>query len=297
MDWLNYHHLLYFWTVVTEGSVVRAARKLRLAQPTVSGQVKLLEDALGERLFQRTGRTLVLTEMGRLVFRYADDIFALGRELQDAVKGRKAPQRLVVGVADVVPKLIARRLLAPALDVSGSLRIVVREDTSEKLLAALALFELDVVLSDAPVPPNARVKAFSHALGECGVSFFAAAKDAARLKRGFPRTLDGLAFLLPAAGTAIRRDLERWFDVNGLNPAIVGEFDDSALLKTFGEAGLGVFAAPSVIDADVTRQYRVRVIGRTEDVRERFYAISIERRLTHPAVVAITEAARRKVFG
>lgn len=294
MDWLNYHHLLYFWTVVREGTVAAAAARLRLAQPTVSAQVKLLEGALGEQLFTRTGRTLQLTDVGRLVYRYADDIFALGRELQDTLKGRPTgqPARLTVGVANALGKLVAFRLLAPALALDEPVRVVCHEDAQDALLARLALHELDVVLADAPVPASVRVKAFTHQLGECGVSLFATARVARRLRRRFPGSLDGVPWLLPAEGTQMRRGLDQWFDTMRIWPRVAGEFDDPALMKTFGEAGVGVFAAPSVIEREVCQQYRVAVVGRLEGVRERFYAISVERRLKHPAVVAISTAAR-----
>lgn len=294
MDWLNYHHLLYFWTVVREGTVAAAAARLRLAQPTVSAQVKMLEGALGEQLFARTGRMLQITDVGRLVYRYADDIFALGRELQDTLKGRPTgqPARLTVGVANALGKLVAFRLLAPALALDEPVRVVCHEDSQDALLARLALHELDVVLADAPVPASVRVKAFTHQLGECGVSLFATARVARGLRKRFPRSLDGVPWLLPAEGTQLRRGLDQWFDAMRVWPRVAGEFDDPALMKTFGEAGVGVFAAPSVIEREVCTQYRVAVVGRLEGVRERFYAISVERRLKHPAVVAISTAAR-----
>jgi LysR family transcriptional activator of nhaA len=294
MDWLNYHHLLYFWTVAREGTVAAAADRLRLAQPTVSAQVKMLEQALGEQLFARSGRTLQLTDVGRLVFRYADEIFTLGRELQDTLKGRPTgqPARLAVGVANALGKLVAFRLLAPALALEEPVRVVCHEEALDALLARLALHELDVVLTDAPVPPSVRVKAFTHQLGECGVSVFAAARLARGLRGRFPASLDGAPWLLPSEGTQLRRALDQWFDGAGVWPRVVGEFDDPALMKTFGEAAVGVFAAPSVIEQEVCAQYHVTVVGRLDEVRERFYAISVERRLKHPAVVAISAAAR-----
>lgn len=299
MEWLNYHHLLYFWLVAREGSLTRASAELRLAQSTVSGQIRSLEQSLGEKLFARSGRRLVLTEMGRVVFRYADEIFSLGRELRDAVKGRPVgrPLNLVVGVADVVPKLVARRLLEPALKLSEPIRLVCREDKPERLLAQLAVHDLDVVLSDGPVAPSISVRAFSHLLGDCGVVFFAKPELAAAHKRSFPRSLDGAPMLLPTENTALRRSLDQWFATRGLRPKIVGEFEDSALLKVFGQTGLGIFPAPSVIADEVQRQYQVRAVGTLDEVRERYYAISVERKLKHPAVVAICEEARQKLFG
>jgi LysR family transcriptional activator of nhaA len=299
MEWLNYHHLLYFWTVVHEGSVARAAEQLRLAQPTVSGQIRVLEEALGEKLFTRSGRSLVPTEVGRVVYRYADEIFSLGRELMDTLRDRPTgrPVRLVVGVADAVSKLIAYRLLEPALALDEPVHVVCREDKPERLLADLAVHGVDLVLSDSPVPPTVRVRAFSHLLGECGTTIFAAPKQAASLKRSFPASLAGAPFLMPADGTALRRALDAWLESQGVRVSVVGEFDDSALMKTFGQAGIGAFAAPSVIEREVQTQYGVRVVARVEPVRERFYAISVERRIKHPAVAAISEQARTRLFG
>jgi LysR family transcriptional activator of nhaA len=298
MEWLNYHHLLYFWVVAREGSIARATQVLRLAQPTISAQIRSLEGQLGERLFARQGRGLVLTEAGRTVYRYADEIFGLGRELLDVVKGRPAgrPARFSVGVADVVPKLVAHRLLEPALRLAGSLRLVCREDHAERLLAALALHEVDLVLSDAPIPPSVRVRGFSHLLGECGVVIFGAPKLAAARRRGFPRSLDGAPFLLPVEATSLRRALDSWFEARGMRADVIGEFEDSALLKVFGQAGRGLFAGPAAIEREICAQYGVRVVGRIPEVRERFYAISPERRIRHPAVAAITEAARDRLF-
>jgi LysR family transcriptional activator of nhaA len=294
MEWLNYHHLLYFWLVAREGSLHAACAQLRLSQSTVSGQVRKLENALGEKLFQRKGRHLALTEVGRLVFRYAEEIFGLGRELQDALRGQPVgrPLRLSVGVADVVPKLVAQRILEPALRLPQAVRMVCHEDKPERLLAELAVHELDVVISDAPVGPSVRVRAFHHLLVECGVALFASAKLAAAHKRRFPRSLDGAPFVLPAESTALRRSLESWFESHAIRPRIVAEFEDSALLKVFGEAGHGIFPVPEVIAPEVKREGAVRMLGRLDGVRERFYAITVERRLKHPAVIAIGQAAR-----
>jgi LysR family transcriptional activator of nhaA len=298
MQWLNYHHLLYFWTVAREGSIVRACAQLHLTQPTISGQLRSLEKALGGKLFARAGRNLVLTDTGRLVFRYADDIFALGRELQDTLAGRPAgrPLRLVVGVADSLPKLIVYRLLEPALRLPEPVQIVCEQGKPEQLLAQLALHTLDVVLADAPVGPAHKIRAFNHLLGESGVSFFATARLAARYRRGFPHSLDGAPFLLPAENTMLRRSLDQWFDAQGIRPLIRGEFADPALLKVFGQTGTGVFAVRTAVEAETQRQHRVRLLGRVAAIRERFFAISLERKLKHPAVVAITETARAKLF-
>jgi len=299
MEWLNYHHLLYFWVVACHGSVTRAAAELRLAQSTVSTQLRTLEEVLGEKLFARTGRRLVLTDVGRLVFRYADEIFGLGRELLETVKGRPTgqPMRLTVGIADAVPKLIAYRLLGPALTGAEPVRIICREDKPDRLLAQLAVHGLDLVLSDAPIGPTTKVRAFNHLLGECGVTFFAAPALARTCRRGFPRSLGGAPMLLPTDNTALRRSLDDWFESEDIRPRVASEFEDSALLMAFGQAGMGLFPAPSAIERQVRSQYGVVVVGRLDAVCERFYAISGERRLKHPAVVAISEAARQRVFG
>lgn len=298
MDWLNYHHLLYFWTVAREGGVAKAAKRLHLTHPTISGQIRELEQRLGEKLFVRVGRGLELTEMGRLVFRYADEIFGLGRELMDTVKGRPTgrPMRLAVGVDEVLPKLIVRRLIEPALKLPERVRLTVYEAPARELLARLAVHSLDVVLSDSPVSPHVRVKAYSHLLGECGVSWFAAERLAKELKRNFPNSLHGAPVLLPTEGTALRRALEDWFQRLGLHPNVVAEFEDSALLKSFGQEGHGAFPAPTAIEGEIRQQFGVRVIGRTEEIRERFYAISVERRIHNPAVAAIRDAALDRIF-
>jgi len=298
MERLNYHHLLYFWMAAREETLTRASERLRLAPSTLSAQIHALEDALGEKLFERSGRRLRLTEMGRTVFGYADEIFSLGRELVESVGGRPTgrPLRLVVGVADVVPKLVAYHLLRPALRLPQPVRLVVHEQSTAKLLAALAVHELDVVLADTPSGPEVRVRAFNHLLGECGVTLFASRELAKKYRKGFPRTLDGAPFLLPGEASTLHGALEQWFEKKGIHPLVVAEFDDSTLIKVFGQGGTGVFAAPSAIEATVCRQYGVAVVGRLDDVRERFYAISIERRLKHPAIIAITESARSELF-
>lgn len=298
MDWLNYHHLLYFWTVAREGSIAKASEQLRLAQPTISGQIRALEDAFGQKLFARKGRGLVLTEFGRTVYRHADEIFRLGGELMEVVKGRPSgqPLRLAVGIADVMPKLVTYRLLEPALQMPEPVRIVCREDKPERLLADLAVYALDIVLADAPVPPSVKVKAYNHLLGECGVAVFATPDLAQRCRRKFPQSLNDVPMLLPAEGTALRRALDQWLDAQDIHPTVVGEFEDSALMKTFGQAGAGVFVSPNVIESELRSQYGVRVVGRIDEVRERFYAISVDRKLKHPAVIAISETARQKIF-
>lgn len=299
MEWLNYHHLFYFWTVAREGTVSAASRQLRLAQPTVSGQLKELESTLGAQLFHRRGNRLILTDTGTHVYRYANEIFSLGRELQESLAGRtdvRGP-RLVMGIADVVPKLIAHRLLEPALRSDETLRVACYEDHHERLLADLAAYELDAVLTDTPVGPRSSIRGHSHLLGECGVSLFAKPKLAERLRKNFPASLEGVPLLLPIEQTSLRRALTTWFEARGVKPRIRGEFQDSALLLVMGQAGEGVFVVPTVIERDVKDQHRVTVVARLDDVRERFYAITVERKINHPAVRAITESARSDLFG
>jgi LysR family transcriptional activator of nhaA len=296
VEWLNYHHLLYFWTVARTGSIARASDELRLSQPTISNQIKTLESTLGVKLFERQGRRLALTDVGQTAMRYADEIFRTGRELQLALKGMPTGERtrLVVGVTDVIPKVVAERLLAPALKVER-LQLVCREGSPPQLLAALALHEVDVVLSDQPAAENVKVRAYSHRLGDCGLSVLAA-PALASLKRKFPASLEGAPLLLPAEGTMLRRNLERWLDAKALRPVVAGEFDDTALMTAFGSRGLGAFVVPSVIEAEACRQWEVQLVGRIDDLREVYYAITVERRLRHPAVVAIAESARDGTF-
>ena len=298
MEWLNYHHLLYFWTVAREGGLLPAGKVLRLSHPTLSAQIHALEHRLGEKLLGKQGRRLVLTEMGRTVYRYAEEIFTVGRELMEAVKGsaKGRPLRLDVGVADSVSKLVVRRLLEPALALAEPVRLVCHEDAHENLLVRLASHELDLVIADAPVSPGSTVRAFSHLLGETSVSLFGT-KDLARTyRRGFPKSLHSAPMLLPLENLTLRRSLDQWFDHLGIKPHVVAEFEDGALLKVFGGDGIGIFPAPTVIEKEVTRQDGVVRLGLAEGVRERYYAISVERRLKHPAIVAITETARTDLF-
>ena len=298
MEWLNYHHLLYFWAAARAGSVTRASQELNLTQPTLSGQIRTLERRLGHPLFSRQGRRLVLTEAGELVFRYADEIFGLGRELLETVRGRPTGQALQfrVGVVDAVPKAVAYRLLVPALECGGDVKLVAVEGKLSSLIGELALHRLDLVLSDAPLPAGSAVRAFSHLLGESGVDFFGAAALARRFRPGFPGSLDGAPVLLPTEGTSLRDALQGWFERRGLKPKVVGEFEDGALLKAFGQSGRGLFPAPSAIRSEIRRQFDVQSLGRVPEVTERFFALSAERRLRHPAVVALSESARNRLF-
>jgi LysR family transcriptional regulator, transcriptional activator of nhaA len=297
VETLNHHHLFHFWMVVREGGVTRASEKLHVSQPTISGQLRELEEALGEKLFSRSGRTVVLTDIGRTVYRYADEMLGLDRELLEAVKGRTTgPGRLSVGVAMVVPKLVAYQMLEPALRLPEPIQLDCMQERPERLLAELAVYGLDVVLADAPAPPAVKVRAYSHLLGECGVSVFGTERMAAAYRRNFPRSLDGAPFLLPSEDSALRLSLEEWFQKQRIRPRVVGTFEDSALLDAFGQAGAGLFAMPAAIEAEVRRQYRVRVLGRLDAVRQRFYAITVDRKLRNPAVIAISERARA-LFG
>jgi LysR family transcriptional activator of nhaA len=299
MEWLNYNHLHYFWAVAREGSLVRAAAELRLAPSTLSGQIRVLEQQLGVRLLTRVGRGLVLSEAGRLVFKYSEEIFGLGRELQDALKGRTVGRAatIVVGVADVLPKLVARRLLEPMLRSVQTTHLICREDKPARLLAELAQHNVDVVLSDSPVGPSGPMRVFSHLLGECGVVLLGATKLSKQYRKGFPSSLEGAPLLLPTENTALRRSIELWLAEHGIRPQIVGEFEDSALLKVFGQSALGIFPAATVVAEDVMRQYQVYRIGVLDGVRERYYAISTQRKLKDPTMIAMMSEARIKVFG
>ncbi len=298
MEWLNYHHLLYFYTVAREGSVTRASEVLRLAQPTLSGQIRKLEESLDEKLFVRDGRNLAMTDVGRLVYRYADEIFSLGREMQDALRGRPTnrPAKLLVGVSDAVPKLVCHRLLATALELEEPVELVLYEGKTNDLLAALALQEYDMVLTDAPLGPPVRVKAFNHSLGGCGVGIFGEPALARRYRRGFPESLDGAPMILPTPNTSLRHNLDIWLDRIDAKPQIVAEIEDTALMKVFGQHGTGLFAAPAVVSDDIRSTHGVHLVGRTESVREEFYAITVERRITHPAIAAIAAAAREGIL-
>lgn len=294
MEWLNYHHLFYFWKVVRLGSITAACKELRLAPPTISAQLRSLEEQLGEQLLVRKGRTLVPTDVGQMVYGYAQQIFALGQELMDAVKQRpgERPIRLVVGVDDVLPKEIAQTLIEPALGLKQPVRLLCREGSLEPLLAALALHQLDVVLSDTPVTPSLNVRAYNHPLGECGVLWMGAPALAKAHRSGFPKSLDGAPVLLPTDDTAIRRDIDQWCDGQGIRPEMVAEFEDYGLLRAFGQQGTGLIPVPSVLEKVFKKQYGLESVGLADGVIVRFFAVSIERRIRHPAVAAICETAR-----
>jgi LysR family transcriptional activator of nhaA len=293
VEWLNYHHLLYFYTVAREGSVTKAAETLRLAQPTLSGQIRKLEEALDEDLFTRDGRRLVLTDAGQLVYRYADEIFTTGREMMDALRGRPTnrPSKLIVGIADAVPKLVAFRLLEIALQLDDPVQLVLHEGKTDDLIAALAQQTYDMVLTDVPLRGQVRVKAYNHNLGDCGVGFFASPSLARRHRRGFPHSLDEAPMLLPTANTALRHSLDEWFESIDVRPQVVGEIEDTALMKVFGQHETGIFASPIVVAEEIKHTHGVQLIGQTDAVRETFYAVTVERRIMHPAVAAVVDAA------
>ncbi|KQN42542.1 LysR family transcriptional regulator [Pseudomonas sp. Leaf48] len=295
---LNYRQLHYFWVVAKTGSIVRACEQLNLTPQTISGQISLLEQTYGIELFRRVGRQLELTEAGRQTLPYAEQMFQLGGELELMLRAQPNEQQILfrVGVADVVPKSIVYRLIAPTMELSEPLRITCREDKLERLLADLAIQRLDLVISDSPMPSHLDIKGYSQKLGECGISFFATAQLAARYGEDFPRNLHGAPLLIPGPETVVRNRLQRWFADQQIQPQIVGEFDDSALMQAFGQSGSGIFIGPSVIADEVKRQCGVEVIGQTDAVSESFYAISVERKVKHPGIVAITEGARRELF-
>lgn len=298
MQRINYQHLFYFWHVVTEGSITAACEKLHLAQPTISGQLTVFEEAIGEKLFYKQGRKLQLTDTGRIVFHYAEQIFTLGRELGNTLKGLPTGRalRLSIGIADALPKLVVYRLMQPVFQLPEPVQIFCYEDKVERLLTDVSLQSIDLVLSDTPLTSNSNANAFNHLLGESPVTVFATAELAAIYRPHFPRSLSGAPFLLPTGNTALRRSLDQWFDRESIRPNIQAEIEDSALIKTFGKGGMGLFVAPTTVEAEIQRQYVVEVVGRIAAVKERFYAITVRRQLKHPAVTAILDNARDNIF-
>ena len=298
MPRLNYRHLEYFWHVAREGGVTAAGKILHVGQPAISAQIRKLEQALGEQLFDRSGRTMELTEVGQVVFAYADDIFSLGQDLTDAVHGLpgRGPLRLSVGVVDWIPKLMVHRLVTPALEEFDHLHLALTSGMPDGLFASLAVHDYDLVLSDSTLPTTVDVQAFNHFLGECGVALMGAPALARQYQEGLPGSLAAAPILLSGLHSNLRRSLLQWFRDQRLEPKIVAEVADSALLKVFGQRGLGMFAVPTAVEADIARQYQVERVTLLNGVKERYYAISVERRIRNPAVAAITEAARRRLF-
>ena len=291
MDFLNYHHLRYFWAVAKEGQLTKAAAKLHVSQPTISAQIQALERSLGEKLFRRAGRNLILTETGQQVFGYAEEIFSLGHDMLNAVKQQPTsrPLRVHIGVSDALPKLVAYRILKPIFDLPQQVQVSCWETKLTDMLIELTAFRLDLVLADEPASSGVTAKVFNHFLGECGVTFCAASPLAARLRRGFPKSLDGAPAILPMPNSGLRRALEKWFHATGVRPRLIGEIEDTALVNILGLHGLGFMVTPTLIARDLTR-FGLDTIGRTEGCQQQFYAISAERKLTHPAVRAITSS-------
>ena len=298
MEWLNYHHLRYFWTVAKEGSLKQAAEKLRVSQPSISAQVSELEEVLGEKLFRRRGRSKVLTDAGQVAYRYADEIFTLGREMMNAVKQRPTAQalRLYVGVADSFPKLVTNEILKPVFAMPQPVHIICREGKLEDLLVQLAAHRLDIVLADEPASSSTQVRTFNHPLGESSTSFCASGKLALTLKKAFPKSLHGAPALLPSDNTSLRRAVEAWFRNIAVQPRVVAEFEDLALMKVMAAEGRGFIVLPSVVANEAVRRYGFRVVGTTDRCRVQFHAITAERRIAHPAVALITEQARNRLF-
>ena len=294
MHWLNYHHLLYFWKTARYGSITRACEELHLTPQTVSAQIRTLERAVGEDLFLRTGRRMELTDTGQLVYRYAEEIFNLGTELAEILRGHATtrPVTLQVGIYDALPKLVAHHVLEPVLGLEQRVRIVTVNGKPEPLLADLVTHKLDVVISDAPIPPGLKVKAYNHFLGDCSVTLMATPPLARSLRRRFPQSLNGAPLLLPTVETALRPAIDLWLNEHDLHPEIVGEFSDSAVKTVFGQKGTGAFLVPTVVEAEVRRQHKVHKVSEIPELKERFYAISVERKVRHPAVAAIFESAR-----
>lgn len=298
MRHLNYTHLMYFWTVAREGSIARAAEVMHLTPQTISGQIKLLEESISEPLFAKAGRGLVLTETGHVVKQYADEIFLLGQELTYRLKTKQAliPTTMNVGIVDSTPKLVALRVLKPAFELEDPIKVVCREGSLEQLLSDLAIHKLDLIISDRPVPSGTHVKAYNHPLGSSSISFFSNKKNAPQYQDNFPSILHNEPMLLAVNESPTRRALEEWFDNLDISPRVLAEFDDSALLKAFGEAGLGIFPAPTAIADEVCEMYNAEKIGTADSVVENYFAISPERKLKHPAVLSLTQSARQKLF-
>lgn len=298
MRWLNYQHLYYFWHVARCGSVTEASQQLRLAQPTISAQLKSFEEVLGEKLFEREGRSLKLTEAGQLANRYAEQIFNIGQEFLDVLDGKAHGTRreFKVGIADVVPKSLAYRLIEPAFSADTGAMVYCFEDKTERLLAQLSIGEIDLVVADRPLPPNVKVKAFNHFIGECGVSLLGVRALANKYKKNFPKSLNAAPLLLPTADSAVRHELDQWFDKLGIAPQCVGAFQDRALMKLAARNGKGIMIVPSVAEAEVKEEFKLELVGRSTDVKEQIYLISIERRLKNPLVVQICSEGQKKLF-
>jgi len=296
---VNFKHLHYFWVAAHAGGIARAGEQLHISPQTLSGQIKLLEDALDKKLFRKNGRTLELTDVGRLTLGYADEIFSLGSELESAVRRESesgAQTRFRVGIADSVPKAIAYRLLEPALGGSVSLRMICHEGKLHALLAQLAVHRLDLIIADAPIPADVNIKAFNHRLGRSSLGCFSAPALMQRNKQSFPKLLGQVPVLLPGTDSAVRRKLDHWLALNAIAPHIIGEFDDGAMTMAFGREGRGVLFAPTVLESQLQAEHKLTMVGQINTIVEEFFAISIERRISHPAVSMIMDAARSELF-
>lgn len=298
MEWLNFHHLRYFWTVARKGGVRKAADELHVSQPSISAQLRLLEDSLGEKLFKRSGRSLVLTEMGNLVLTYADEIFSAGRELMNAVKQRPGGRllRLNVGMTDSISKLMGFEFLKPAIRFSEPVHVVCRMAAIEVLVNQLQAHRLDIVLADEPASSSLKAKTFNHRLGRSGVTFCAVPAIAKKLRRNFPQSLNGATALLPTENMGMRAVLETWFDTKGIHPRLLGEYEDSALMVFCATAGRGFTVVPTVVAREVLKHWGLRVIANVDECGTEFYAITAERRVKNPAAMAITEHAYSSLF-
>ena len=300
---MNFKHLYYFWVAAKAGGVVRAGAQLHTTPQTLSGQIKLLEGRLGRKLFRKTGRNVELTDDGRVALRFADEIFTLGGELEAAMRSKRGSgaqvqvQEFRVGIEDAVAKTVAYRLLEPALNLAEPVRLICTEGRFNDLMAQLALHRMDLVIADEPLTSRLSVKAFNHALGSSHMTFYAAPALRKRLRGEFPACLNDMPMLVPGVTSSVRPQFEAWLTRHKLQPQVVGEFDDSALMNAFGREGRGVFLSPSVVEAETCSQYGVQGLGRSDEMVENFYAISVERRITHPGVAAITSAARGALFG
>lgn len=298
MEFLNYHHLRYFWVVAKEGGLRKAAEKMRVSQPTISAQIAALEAVLGEKLFSRGGRALTLTDVGQQVLGYAEEIFSLGQDLMSLTKQRSTlrPLRVRLGVADALPKLVAYRIIEPVFRLGQPVQVSCWETKVSDMLVELAAHRLDLVLSDEPASSGVAANIFNHFLGECGVTFCAEARLAARLRRGFPKSLNGAPALLPMSNSGLRRSLEKWFHATGVRPRLVGEIEDPALVNILAVHGLGFVAVPTAVAKETVDRFDLRVIGRSAGCKQQFYAINAQRKLTHPAVIAITSRHRQMLF-
>lgn len=296
---MNFKHLHYFWVTAHAGGIVKAGERLHTTPQTLSAQIKLLEDRLGKRLFRKSGRRLELTDDGRVALRYADEIFNLGSELETAMREAREGAKVLefrVGVADSVAKSVAYHLLEPALTLPEPVRLICAEGKFTDLLGQLALHRLDLVIADEPLSRQVSVKAFNHPLGGSPMSFFCAPQLRRGLPGDFPRCLDDAPMLIQGASSSVRQQFEPWLTRHRLHPRIVGEFDDGALMKAFGREGRGVFMSPTVLEEETTLQYGVETLGRTDELVDEYFAISVERRIRHPCVAAITEAAQNRLF-